>query len=99
GRRLHNRLQPAAERLCPEVARYLRILEGFRPAGQAMSGSGSTLFAICRSHRDAVRIAHELRHAPAPSPLPLSPAGERGKGEGAGDGSTPPKVFLVRSCA
>jgi 4-diphosphocytidyl-2-C-methyl-D-erythritol kinase len=62
GRLLHNRLQPAAERLCPEVAHYRRVLEGLRPAGQAMSGSGSTLFALCRSQPQARRIARALSH-------------------------------------
>jgi 4-diphosphocytidyl-2-C-methyl-D-erythritol kinase len=62
GRRLHNRLQPVAERLCPSVAEYRRRLEQLRPAGQLMSGSGSSLFALCRDDAEAGRVAHELRH-------------------------------------
>jgi 4-diphosphocytidyl-2C-methyl-D-erythritol kinase len=44
------------------LAVYLDRLAALGPAGQAMSGSGSTLFALCRDHREAVRIARELRH-------------------------------------
>ncbi len=64
GRRLHNRLQGAALWLRPELADSLNRLKALGPAGQAMSGSGSTLFALCRDHREAARIARELRHGP-----------------------------------
>jgi 4-diphosphocytidyl-2-C-methyl-D-erythritol kinase len=60
GRRLHNRLQPVAERLCPEVAAGLARLAALRPAGQLMSGSGSSLFALCRDYGDALRILRGL---------------------------------------
>jgi 4-diphosphocytidyl-2-C-methyl-D-erythritol kinase len=62
GRRLHNRLQPPALALRPELAGYLDRLAALGPAGQLMSGSGSTLFALCRDRAEAVRIARELRH-------------------------------------
>jgi 4-diphosphocytidyl-2-C-methyl-D-erythritol kinase len=61
GRQLHNRLQPAAERLCPEVAAWHAWLRQLGPAGQLMSGSGSSLFALCRDQREALRIARGLR--------------------------------------
>jgi 4-diphosphocytidyl-2-C-methyl-D-erythritol kinase len=61
GRRLHNRLQGPAEHLCPEVAMLHARLAGMKPAGQLMSGSGSSLFALCRDRREALRIARELR--------------------------------------
>jgi len=61
GRRLHNRLQPAAERLCPALAGYLARLAELGAAGQAMSGSGTSLFALCRDQREALRIARGLR--------------------------------------
>jgi 4-diphosphocytidyl-2-C-methyl-D-erythritol kinase len=61
GRLLHNRLQPAAERLCPALAGYLAQLALLGPAGQAMSGSGTSLFALCRDEREALRIAGGLR--------------------------------------
>ncbi|MCI0460882.1 MAG: 4-(cytidine 5'-diphospho)-2-C-methyl-D-erythritol kinase [Gemmataceae bacterium] len=62
GRLLHNRLEAPAFALRPELQTYLARLRALGPAGQAMSGSGSTLFAVCRNHREAVRIARELRH-------------------------------------
>jgi 4-diphosphocytidyl-2-C-methyl-D-erythritol kinase len=64
GRLLHNRLQPAAERLCPAVAEYHACLAALRPAGQLMSGSGSSLFALCRDRREADRVAWALRDGP-----------------------------------
>jgi 4-diphosphocytidyl-2-C-methyl-D-erythritol kinase len=87
GRRLHNRLEEPARRLRPELDDYLRLLAVHRPAGQAMSGSGSTLFALCRSYREAARIAQELRTSPGR----LGGGGVQEKGK--------PTVYLVRSCA
>jgi 4-diphosphocytidyl-2-C-methyl-D-erythritol kinase len=60
GRHLHNRLQPVAERLCPTVAALQARLAGLKPAGQVMSGSGSSLFALCRNRAEALRIARAL---------------------------------------
>jgi len=56
-----NRLQPAAEGLCPPVGDLYRKLEGLAPAGQLMSGSGSSLFALCRDHAEGLRVAGALR--------------------------------------
>jgi 4-diphosphocytidyl-2-C-methyl-D-erythritol kinase len=64
GRRLHNRLQEAAEQLCPAVADWRGRLERLGPAGQLMSGSGTTVFALCRDRREALRIARQLRFGP-----------------------------------
>jgi 4-diphosphocytidyl-2-C-methyl-D-erythritol kinase len=61
GRRLHNRLQPVAERLCPAVANLRRRLASFGPAGQTMSGSGASVFALGRDYREALHIARGLR--------------------------------------
>jgi 4-diphosphocytidyl-2-C-methyl-D-erythritol kinase len=61
GRLVHNRLQEPAERLRPELADWLARLKSLGPAGCLMSGSGSTLFALCRDHREAGRIAREFR--------------------------------------
>jgi 4-diphosphocytidyl-2-C-methyl-D-erythritol kinase len=61
GRRLHNRLQPAAERLCPPIAALDDRLARLGPAGQLMSGSGTSLFALCRDHGEALRLARRLR--------------------------------------
>jgi len=38
-----------------------RELVELRPAGQLMSGSGSTVFALCRRPGEAIRIARALR--------------------------------------
>ena len=62
GRGLHNRLEPVAEQLCPVVADLRARLERLGPAGQRMSGSGSSVFALCRDHAEALRIAREIRH-------------------------------------
>lgn len=60
GRLLHNRLQEAAERLCPAVADLRGRMAALGPAGQLMSGSGSTVFALCRDAGEASRIARAL---------------------------------------
>jgi 4-diphosphocytidyl-2-C-methyl-D-erythritol kinase len=57
GRRLFNRLQPAAERLDVRIAEDYKRLAALSPAGQQMSGSGSSLFALCRSTGEAHRLA------------------------------------------
>jgi 4-diphosphocytidyl-2-C-methyl-D-erythritol kinase len=61
GRLLHNRLQPAAEELRPELAEYRRRLAELRPAGHLLSGSGTSLIALCVDHRAAARMARALR--------------------------------------
>ncbi len=63
GRRLFNRLQPVAERLCPPVAEVARLLAGCGAAGSLMSGSGTTLFALCRGPEEARRIASQVLSA------------------------------------
>ena len=62
-RRLHNRLQPAAASIAPQIADYLQRLAALNPAGALLSGSGSTLFAVCRNTDEAKRIATELRNS------------------------------------
>ena len=61
GRQMHNRLQRAAQELCPALAGLRARIEGFGPAGQMLSGSGTTLFALCRNRSEAQRIAQGLR--------------------------------------
>ena len=61
GRNLFNRLQDAAVRLDSRVAEYYKRLAALAPAGQLMSGSGSALFALCRSNGEAEQIAAALR--------------------------------------
>jgi len=62
GRRLHNRLEPVAERLCPAIRRIRQRMEKLNPAGVRMSGSGTSVYALYRSHREALRVARQLRH-------------------------------------
>src|SRR5205807_8317000 len=57
GRLLHNRLQEPAEQLCPQVARLRERLAALAPAGVLMSGSGSSVFALCDGAAEAMRIA------------------------------------------
>jgi 4-diphosphocytidyl-2-C-methyl-D-erythritol kinase len=64
GRLLHNRLQPAAERLRPALKTYLDRLAQLRPAGYLMSGSGTSLFALCRDPGEALRVVRGLRTVP-----------------------------------
>src|SRR5262249_37421456 len=62
GRHLHNRLQEPAEMLCPLVATIRQRVEALGPAGQRMSGSGTSYFALGRDAEDARRIAPALSH-------------------------------------
>jgi 4-diphosphocytidyl-2-C-methyl-D-erythritol kinase len=85
GGTLHNRLQPAAEKLCPEVADLFAELGTTASLGRLMSGSGSSLFALCRNRSEAVVVARRLRQSLGWQKSAL-PAG-RGL-----------RLFLVRSC-
>lgn len=60
---LHNRLQDAAFAVEPVVERVFRRLLACRPLGCLVSGSGSSVFAVCRDRADAVRVAEEFRSA------------------------------------
>ena len=95
GRLLYNRLQTAAEQLCPQVAKTLQRLAALGPAGQMMSGSGSSLFALCRGHGEALRIARRLRHRPPHSPA--QPGNETVAEVGPGNTGDALRVFVVRS--
>ncbi len=61
GRRLWNRLQPAAGRLSPWVRRLEREFAQLDCLGHAMSGSGTSYFGLCRHARHARRSARRLR--------------------------------------
>jgi 4-diphosphocytidyl-2-C-methyl-D-erythritol kinase len=60
GRLLHNRLQEPATKLRPAVDTVLGRLRGLGPAGCLMSGSGTSVVALCRDRREAVRTAGRL---------------------------------------
>jgi 4-diphosphocytidyl-2-C-methyl-D-erythritol kinase len=70
GRELFNRLQEPAERLCPIVREMREAITRHAPLGCLMSGSGSTLFALCPDHRAASRLAASLRTEFASDPKP-----------------------------
>jgi 4-diphosphocytidyl-2-C-methyl-D-erythritol kinase len=63
GRHLHNRLEPAAQRVAPQLRDMLERLRALGPAGALMSGSGSSLFAVCLDRAEAERIARQWRRA------------------------------------
>jgi 4-diphosphocytidyl-2-C-methyl-D-erythritol kinase len=60
GRALFNRLQEPAFELAPEVADAYRRVRAAGAAGALMSGSGSSLFALCRSPEEARRVHDDL---------------------------------------
>jgi 4-diphosphocytidyl-2-C-methyl-D-erythritol kinase len=60
GRALFNRLQEPAFELSPAVAAAYHRVQGVGAAGCLMSGSGSALFALCRSPSEAGRVHDDL---------------------------------------
>jgi 4-diphosphocytidyl-2-C-methyl-D-erythritol kinase len=60
GRRLWNRLQPAAESLSPWVKRLHEEFSHLDFLGHGMSGSGTSYFGLCRHARHARRCARRL---------------------------------------
>ena len=60
GHALFNRLQEPAIELEPAVAEAYRRVQGSGAAGCLMSGSGSCLFALCRSPSEARRVHDDL---------------------------------------
>jgi 4-diphosphocytidyl-2-C-methyl-D-erythritol kinase len=83
GRRLHNRLQETALRLQPQLAGLLQRLAALGSAGNLMSGSGTSVFVLCRGPEEAQGLFRQLS---ADSPL------------GAWNGERL-KLFLVQSCS
>jgi 4-diphosphocytidyl-2-C-methyl-D-erythritol kinase len=70
GHELFNRLLEPAEALCPAVRELRTILTRLRPVGVLMSGSGSSLFALCRDADDAREFAQRLRAELSSDPAP-----------------------------
>jgi 4-diphosphocytidyl-2-C-methyl-D-erythritol kinase len=64
GQGLFNRLWEPARRLRPELSAWLERLDVPGAVGRAMSGSGTSLFALCRDRREALRVARGLRLGP-----------------------------------
>lgn len=65
GRGLFNRLQEPAVRLDARIGEYYKRLVSLAPAGVLMSGSGSSLFAVCRSPTEQERLTAVLREEAA----------------------------------
>jgi 4-diphosphocytidyl-2-C-methyl-D-erythritol kinase len=66
GRQMHNRLQSPAERLCPQIAAVQARLQapftqGLQPLAVQMSGSGTSVFALCRNQSEARHLVRSLR--------------------------------------
>lgn len=61
GRRLSNRLEPAAAALSPWIRRLRAEFEKTDCVGNQMSGSGSCWFGLCRHARHARRVAQRLQ--------------------------------------
>jgi 4-diphosphocytidyl-2-C-methyl-D-erythritol kinase len=59
-RRLHNRLQSAAESLSPWIERLKTEFARSDCLGSQMSGSGTSYFGVCRDARHARRVAARL---------------------------------------
>jgi 4-diphosphocytidyl-2-C-methyl-D-erythritol kinase len=60
GKALFNRLEEPAFELNPAVAEAARRVQGVGAAGSLMSGSGSALFALCRSPSEARQVYDDL---------------------------------------
>jgi 4-diphosphocytidyl-2-C-methyl-D-erythritol kinase len=60
GKLLHNRLQPAAERLSDWIGRLKAEFARLDVLGHQMSGSGTSYFGLCRSARQARRVARQM---------------------------------------
>jgi 4-diphosphocytidyl-2-C-methyl-D-erythritol kinase len=65
GAAVFNRLQSPAVALAPLVGLVYGRLRSLNPAGCLMSGSGSSVFAVCRDRADAARVAAAFRAARA----------------------------------
>ncbi len=61
GRALFNRLEEPAFALSPVVEQVRNRLSGLAPWGAMMSGSGSTVFALCQNRNEAFRVAEQFR--------------------------------------
>ena len=61
GRQLVNDLQTAAAMITPWIKALQNEFAKQNVLGHQMSGSGSSYFGICRSHRSARRVAARLR--------------------------------------
>lgn len=70
GRELFNRLEEPAMSLSPMIREIKEVVARFNPIGCLMSGSGSSLFALCAKAEEAQRLAQQLRTALPGDPTP-----------------------------
>ena len=63
GTAIFNRLEEPAFALEPLVGRIRRRLADAGPCGAMMSGSGSTVFAVCRDRAHAVQVAGRFQNS------------------------------------
>jgi 4-diphosphocytidyl-2-C-methyl-D-erythritol kinase len=61
GRGLHNDLEAPAEQVTEWILRARKWIDRYDHHGQAMSGSGSARFCLCRSHEQAESIKTEIQ--------------------------------------
>jgi 4-diphosphocytidyl-2-C-methyl-D-erythritol kinase len=57
GRLMSNRLQQTAQRLCPAITSVLRMFGRTDSLGHVMTGSGSAVYAVMRTARQARAVA------------------------------------------
>ncbi len=69
GRSLFNRLEEPAFALAPVVGQFRDQLARLGVCGARMSGSGSAVFAVCRSREEATRVAEAFRKTRPPGEL------------------------------
>ena len=60
---LFNRLEEAAFAVAPAVRAVRDRLLACRPLGAQVTGSGSAVFALCRTREDAIRVATDYARA------------------------------------
>lgn len=58
---IHNALEPAARRLSPWIEKIRHTMDRLPVVAHQMTGSGSGYFAVCRTWREATRVAARLR--------------------------------------
>jgi len=61
---LHNRLSESAFRLAPRLTEYLEKLRNLGAKDALLSGSGSTMFALCRGRAEAKDLARAYHQGP-----------------------------------
>ncbi len=61
---LHNDLQLAAMELCPTIKKWMNCLKEIQAKGVLMTGSGSSIYTLCKDYLEAQRIVFALQALP-----------------------------------